>query len=99
VRRISNPEKYIRNYLRFRELSYTGAVKGKLTWDRDKFMSEIEEMADCYLYRNGCCAYSLEELYGMVTKCLGQMVEEMRQTVQRGKWYKRWLETGTNIER
>lgn len=94
VRRISNPEKYIRNYLRFRELSYTGAVKGKLTWDRDQFMSEIEEMADCYLYRNGYCAYSLEELYGMVTKCLGQMAKEMCQTLRRGKRYKCWLETG-----
>lgn len=94
VRRISDCEKYVRNYLRFRELSYTGAVKGELTWDREEFVKEIEEMADCYLYRNGRCAYSLEELYGMVTKCLGRMAAEMCRTVQRGKKYKHWLETG-----
>lgn len=97
VRRIHDPEKFVRNYLRFRELSYTGAVKGELIWDREKFLSEIEEMADCYLYRNGCCAYSLEELYGMVTKCLGQMATEMRWTIRKGKKYKHWLETGNSL--
>lgn len=94
VRRIRHPEKYVRNYLRFRELSYTGAVKGELTWDREEFIDELEEMADCYLYQNGHCAYSLKELYGMATKCLEQMAVEMYRTMQRGKEYKHWLETG-----
>lgn len=98
VWRIPAPEKYIRNYLRFRELSYTGAAEGELTWDREEFIDEIEEMADCYLYRNGRCAYSLEELYGMVTKCLGQTAKEMGRTMQRGKKYKDWLETGIKQE-
>lgn len=95
VRRIRYPEKYIRNYLRFRELSYTGTVKGELAWDREEFIKDIEEMADCYLYRKGLCAYSLEELYGLVAKCLGQMETEMRWTIRRGKKYRHWLETGT----
>ena len=94
VRRIYNPEKYVRNYLRFREMSYTGAVKGELAWNREEFIKDIEEMADCYLYRKGLCGYSLEELYGMVTKCLEQMAAEMCRTMQRGKEYKHWLETG-----
>lgn len=99
VMRIPDWEKYIRNYLRFRELSYTGAVKGELTWDREEFVSEIEEIIDSYLYRNGRCAYSLEELYGMVTDCLGWMPAEMYLTMQKGKKYKHWLETGAYCDR
>lgn len=99
VGRIPDPEKYIRNYLRFRELSYTGAVKGELTWDREEFINEIEEMVDCYLYRKGYCVYSLEELSGMVMDCLRKVTKEMFWTMQIGKDYKHWLETGTKIER
>lgn len=98
VGRIPDPDKYIRNYLRFRELSYTGSVKGELTWDREEFINEIEEMTDCYLYRNEYCAYSLEELCGMVTDCLRKVTNEMFWTMQIGKDYKHWLETGGGEE-
>ena len=42
--------------------------------------------------------YSLGELCGMVTDCLRKVTNEMYWTMQIGKDYKHWLETGGGDE-
>lgn len=87
LHRIPDAEKYKRYYLRFRELSYTEGVEGKLTWDEEAFAGAIEEMVDLYLYEQRLSAYSLEETYGLVTDSVKQLPGIVREAVRKARRY------------
>ncbi len=87
LHRIPDAEKYKRYYLRFRELSYTEGVEGKLTWDGEAFAGAIEEMVDLYLYEQRLSAYSLEETYGLVTDSVKQLPGIVREAVRKARRY------------
>lgn len=87
LHRIPDAEKYKRYYLRFRELSYTEGVEGKLTWDGEAFAGAIEEMVDLYLYEQRLSAYSLEETYGLVTDSVKQLPGIVREALRKARRY------------
>lgn len=87
LHRIPDAEKYKRCYLRFRELSYTEGIEGKLTWDGEKFADAIVEMVDLYLYEQRLSAYSLEETYGLVTDRVKQLPAIVRDAVRKARRY------------
>lgn len=87
LHRIPDAEKYKRYYLRFRELSYTEGIEGKLTWNGKAFADAIEEMVDLYLYEQKLSAYSLEETYGLVTDRVKQLPGIVREAVRKARRY------------
>lgn len=87
LHRIPDAEKYKRYYLRFRELSYTEGIEGKLTWDGKEFADAIAEMVDLYLYGQKLSAYSLEETYGLVTDRVKQLPGIVREAVRKARRY------------
>lgn len=87
LHRIPNAEKYKKYYLRFRELSYTEGIEGKLIWDGKEFADAITEMVDLYLYEQKLSAYSLEETYGLVTDRVKQLPAIVRDAVRKARRY------------
>lgn len=77
VNRIPNPDKYIQQYLRYRELYFQ--VKHK------NIPSDIENMVDAYLYEHKISPFSFGEAYGLVLHKVKQFPGILKSEIRRAR--------------
>lgn len=77
VKRMSNPDRYIRQYLRYRDLYFET--------EHDELPADIEHMVDIWLYERGLSAFSLGEAYGLVSHKVKQFPGMLKSEIRKAR--------------
>ena len=75
---IPDPERLLKEYLRFRELFFKV--------DKSRFADDMRHMVDAYLYENEISAYSLDDTYALVDKAVNGTVERLQREIRRARF-------------